>query len=131
MAREVATLSVVAIEKLIEQRQNQIEELLDKRDRLESEVQRLDAEIHAFVTNDVVSRRGRRRAKNELSLRTVMLSVLGRNKKGLPLDELAQQISDTGYKSNSRNFKNVVYQCICNTPQVTHDSSTGTYRLAR
>jgi hypothetical protein len=130
MAREVASLSLVDIEKLIEQRQNQIEALLVKRDQLESEIERIDRAIQALLTSGT-STRVRRLPKNVSSLRVVMLSVLGKNKKGLPLDELAQQISDTGYKSNSRNFKNVVYQCIYDTPEVEHDEATGTYRVAR
>jgi hypothetical protein len=130
MAREVASLSLVDIEKLIEQRQNQIEALLVKRDQLESEIERIDRAIQALLTSGT-STRVRRLPKNVSSLRVVMLSVLGKNKKGLPLDELAQQISDTGYKSNSRNFENVVYQCIYDTPEVEHDEATGTYRVAR
>lgn len=130
MAKDTTSLSLADLEKLIAERQAQVEMLLKKRDQLAGDIEKLDAEIQDFLTTGAVGRRGKR-AKNAASLRTVMLDVLAKNKKGLSLTDLAQQISDTGYKSNSRNFKNVVYQCLYNTENVVHDDATGLYRVKR
>lgn len=130
MAKDTTSLSLADLEKLLAERQAQVEALLKKRDQLAGAIENLDAEINDFLTSGGTPRRGKR-AKNSASLRTVMLEVLAKNKKGLSLADLAQQISDTGYKSNSRNFKNVVYQCLYNTETVMLDSATGLYRVKR
>jgi hypothetical protein len=130
MVKETASLSLADLEKLMEERQAQVEALLKKREQVVVEIESLDAEIKDFLTGGPSVRRGKR-AKNAAPLRTVMLEVLGKNKKGLSLHDLSQQISSTGYKSNSRNFKNVVYQCLYNTKSVVHDEATGLYRVVK
>ncbi len=130
MAKDTTSLSLADLEKLMAERQEQVESLLKKREQLAGELESLDAEINGFLTSGSGGRRGKR-AKNDAPLRTVMLGILAKNKKGLSLQDLAQQISDTGYKSNARNFKNVVYQCLYNTKNVVHDDATGLYRLVK
>lgn len=131
MAKDTTTLSLADLEKLIVERQSQVETLVKRREQLQAEIEQLDAEIQDCLATGSVRRRGGKRPKNTASLRTVMLEVLAKNKKGLSLPDLAQQISDTGYKSNSRNFKNVVYQCVYNTENVVHDAATGLYRVKK
>ena len=130
MAKGTTSLSLADLEKLMAERQAQVETLVNKREQLAGVIEKLDAEIQDFLTSGGVRRRGKR-AKNATSLRPVMLDVLAKNKKGLSLTDLAQQISDTGYKSNARNFKNVVYQCLYNTENVVHDEATGLYRVKK
>lgn len=132
MAKDVSSLSLADLENLIGDRQTKIEGLLKKRDELQAEVDSLDYQIQDFLTTGGVGRRmGRKRPKNEAPLRTVMMGILGKNKKGLSLHNLAEQIKATGYKSHSHNFKNVVYQCLYNTKGVIHDDATGLYRIKR
>ncbi len=130
MAKDTTSLSLADLEKLMTERQAQVETLLKKREQLAGEIELLDLEIKDFLTGGTVGRRGKR-PKNAAPLRTVMLEVLAANKKGLSLHDLTQQISETGYKSKSRNFKNVVYQCLYNTKNVVHDDATGLYRVAK
>lgn len=126
------TLSLADLEKLVEERRASVEALLKKRELLSESIEKLDAEIQDFLTTGRSRRRGsRKRAKNESSLRTVVLEVLTKNKKGLSLQDLADQVKVSGYKSHSRNFKNVVYQCLYNTDTIVHDNSTGLYRIKR
>jgi len=58
------------------------------------------------------------------------MEVLKKQKAGLPLDKLATAVLNTGYKSGSPNFKNVLYQCLYNNKKaIVHDKKTGAYRL--
>ena len=61
----------------------------------------------------------------------VVLEILGKNKKGFTLADLAVKVNESGYRSTSRNFRNVLYQCLYNTEGITHDDATGCYRLER
>jgi hypothetical protein len=125
-------LSVIELERLLKVRKSRLDDLLRRRDRLQSQLGKLDEEI-ADLSGDrqhvpVRSRRGPR-IKNERSLREYVVEILGRSKKGLTLAELAQKVLDAGYKSDSANFRNVLYQCVYNTKDLYHDESTGTYRM--
>lgn len=125
------TLSLAELEKLIDERQSQIEALLRKRDQLEQNIEKLDLEIQDFLSNGGGRRGSRKRPKNEAPLRKVIQDILSKNKKGLSLKALAQQVKDTGYKSHSQNFQNVVYQSLYNSTHIVHDDSTGLYRLTK
>src|SRR5262245_35808874 len=129
MAKDTS-LSLADLEKLISNRTGQLDTLLKKRDELEAEVESLDAQLQEFVTTGSISKRGgRKRPRNEAPLRRVMLEVLGKTKRGLSLADLSQRIKETGYKSHSHNFKNVVYQCLYNTKSVVRDDATGCYKV--
>jgi hypothetical protein len=132
MPKDPSKLSLSDLEKLIDDRQTHLETLVRKREQLVADLEGYDLQIQEFMKTGRISQRtGRKRARNEQPLRAVMMEILGRNKKGLSLQNLTQQIKDTGYKSHSLNFQNVVYQCLYNTPEVIHDSATGLYRIKR
>lgn len=131
MAKDTTSLSLADLEKLIEGRRATLEELLRKREQLAESIEKLDVEIQDFLTTGSGRRASRKRAKNSSSLRSAVLEVLAKNKKGLSLQDLAAEVKATGYKSHSRNFKNVVYQCLYNTDTIVHDNSTGLYRIRR
>jgi hypothetical protein len=61
----------------------------------------------------------------------VVDGILVKSKKGLSLPDLASKVTESGYKSNSRNFKNVVYRCVYNSENIVHDAATGCYRIER
>ena len=97
-----------------------------RRAKIQKELDKVDAEI-LVLTGTSGSRRGPR-SKNKLSLRETVLELLKRNKKGYALAELSRTILDSGYKTASTNFRNVLYQCLYNTPGIYHDEASGTYR---
>lgn len=119
------------MEKLIEERRGQIEQLIRRREQLATEISKLDEQMNEFLTTGKIGRRTGRRVKNGASLRTVVIDVLAKNKKGLSVRDIAQKVKDTGYKSNSRKFENVVYQCLYHTQEIVHDESTGLYRMKK
>ncbi len=71
------------------------------------------------------------RPKNERSLRDVISELLGKSKKGLTLEELTSKIVEAGYKSNSSNFSNMIYQNIYNSEGIVKDPETGCYSLVQ
>lgn len=134
MSKVPSGLSIADLEKALEEKRDYLQDLLKKRDQAQKEIDRLDAEIQDAANVDRPigrMRRGRRRVKNETSLRAVVLDILGKNKKGFSLADLAAKVSETGYMSNAGNFKNVVYQCLYNTDSIIHDDATGCYRLKK
>jgi len=134
MAKDPAPLSIADLERILDERRDQVQTLLRKQEKLQKDIAKLDAEIQdAMNPNAPIGRAKRRgpRVKNETSLRTVVEGILAKSKKGLSLSDLANKVTETGYKSNSRNFKNVVYQCVYNSENIVQDEATGSYRLVR
>ena len=134
MSRAPTGFSVADLERILDERKSQLQELAKRRDLAQKELDKLDAEIQELMGAGGSigrSRRRRRRVKNEKSLRAVVLELLGKNKKGFALADLSEKVSETGYRSTSRNFRNVLYQCLYNTEGIVHDDATGCYRLER
>lgn len=124
--------SVAELEKILDERKAQLMTLGKRREGLQAELEKVNDEILALMgEGGKMPRRTRRRRRpeNEKSLRAVVLDILGKNKKGFTLSDLAAKVEATGYKSNSRNFKNVLYQCVYNTPGIGHVAETGCYAL--
>ncbi len=134
MSRAPAGFSVADLERILDERKGQLQDLAKRRDQAQKELDKLDAEIQGLVgVGGSVGkiRRRRRRVKNAQSLRAVVLEILGKNKKGFTLADLVVKVNESGYKSSSRNFRNVLYQCLYNTEGIVHDDATGCYRLER
>ncbi|MFO1045944.1 MAG: hypothetical protein U0941_29530 [Planctomycetaceae bacterium] len=134
MSRGQAGFSVADLERILDERKSQLQELAKRRDAAQKELDKIDAEIQEIVGEGGTigrMRRRRRRVKNDRSLRAVVLEILGKNKKGFTLADLAGKVTETGYKSSSKNFRNVLYQCLYNTEGIVHDEASGCYRLER
>jgi hypothetical protein len=132
MSAESATLSIPELEQLLESRKNTLLDLARRREDLVVQIAKLDQQMQQIVDlHSVVAGPRRKRAANAASLQSVLLEVLQKNKKGFKLTELAEKITETGYRSHSANFRNVVYQAIYKTPEVELDEKTGCYRLKK
>ena len=135
MSRTAAELSVAELEKILQSRKSRIETLRKKRERLRNELLGVENEIRELEgrnpggSSAVMRERFRNRPKNEKSLRTHVLDILGQHPGGLTLADLAAAILEQGYKTNSTNFKNVLYQCLYNSDRVKHDPTDGVYRI--
>ena len=129
MAKAAGVMSVAELEQILENRKVKAVELVKRRDELQKELDEIDRQIVEIMGDGRVVRRRRRRLKNEMSLRTHVLELLSKSKKGFSMADLTSKIMDAGYKSSSRNFRNVLYQCLYNTEGVTFDQATGCYKL--
>lgn len=126
MAKSSADLTVAELERILTTRRSALQELNKRRAKVQKELDKIDSEIH--VLTGASGRRRGRRTKNKLSLREMVLELLKKSKKGYTLADLSRTILDSGYKTASTNFRNVLYQCLYNTSGIYHDDSTGTYR---
>lgn len=127
-AEEQQELSLADLEALMNSRKGQLSSLERKRERLAEQLEQVEAEIQSIVGSNG-GRSGARRPRNEKSLHGFVVDTLKRYKKGLALADLSDEILKSGYKTNSKNFKNVLYQCLYNATDIQHDESTGKYVL--
>jgi len=127
--------TVPALERMLEQKKTRLESLARRREGLLRKLTRLDRMIsrlggQKFESGFAVQRKVRRRPRNARPLTPIVMEVLKKQKAGLPLDKLSTAVLNTGYKSGSPKFKNVLYQCLYNNKEtIVHDKKTGAYRL--
>lgn len=131
MAKVSNQMSVAELERLLENRKTQLNRLTKERDKLQKDLQRVEEKISSLEGGRGMGRRvgGTVRPKNKKSLHEVVTEILGRSKKGFPLGKLHDKVLESGYKTNSNNFKNVLYQCLYNSDDIQHDNKTGNYYL--
>ena len=135
MVKAASELSVAELERMLSNRRKSLDSLTRERDELRRRLEIVEGRIAEIegVGNGRSPAPGRStaatRAMNSKSLHMHVVEILARSKDGLALAELATAILDTGYKTHSTNFKNVLYQCLYNSKDVRHDASTGTYKL--
>jgi len=127
-------LTVTRLERLLEAKRARLEGLLQQRDKLEKKLELLNRKIAALDgrrSEGAAPVRTRRRPRNEKPLLQVVLELLAKHKKGLLLNDLSAKVLETGYKTNSTNFANTLYQCLYNnSDQITCDTETRLYKLA-
>ena len=135
MARNSENFSLSDLQRIIEERKSQAQELGKRRDQLIKELAKVDAELQEIIGK---KRRGApkgirrgKRPKNERSLREIIFDLLGKSKKGLTLADLEPKVIEAGYKSSSKNFSNMIYQCLYNSQGIAQDPETGCYRMAK
>jgi len=132
MSKSVKQMSVAELEKALSAKRDKLEVLASEREELLKELGRVDGKIRDLggkVSGRVSTGRRGPRAKNEKPLWGHVEDILGRTKRGFTVDELEQKIRASGYKTKSKNFKNVIYQCLYHSEDVSHDSATGRYVL--
>ncbi|MDB5348506.1 MAG: hypothetical protein JWP89_6883 [Schlesneria sp.] len=134
MSNPSPATSIADLERLLDEKKARLQSLVQERDRLQKELDKLDAQIQGAASVDgPLTRRSsrKRRLKNEMSLKAVIKEVLAKNKKGLSLSELETAVTETGYKSGSSNFRNVLYQAVYNSADIGRDEKTGLYKLQK
>ncbi len=140
MAIPAKGLSVADLEQLLSTKKMQLDNLHKKRSKLQQDLAAVEKEIGRLegsrrttaktgATTGTKTKVVRKRRKNKSSLRAVVTNVLAQHKKGLVLGDLEAKVSETGYKSGSKNFKSVLYQCLYHNDDFTHDKKTGLYKL--
>ena len=152
-----AGLSVADLEKMLEVRRSELDKLQARRDTLLLELNQVDAEISRIeggratrkatkaapksarkvVKRTVRKKAGRkkagrktargRRPKNAKPLGDYILGALKASKNGLTIQQIGDEVQKQGYKTNSSNFKTVVYQFVYHSKKVSRDAKTGNY----
>lgn len=127
----MADLSVAQVIKLLAKKRAQLRDLNKRRERLIREIGAIDTRIKEIGGAVPPAERPRRtRPQNERALYDVVIDVLQEHDDGLTLNELAEAVLATGYKTNSVKFANPVYQCVYNaSDKIVRDPETRQYRL--
>ena len=155
MSRAESEISVADLERILDARKSLVQELGKRRDALHKELAEIQEQLQGIVGTEVKlkksgAKRGRppgtgkrgpgrprgsknrgARPKNERSLRDVISELLSKSKKGMTLEELTPKVVEAGYKSNSSNFSNMIYQNIYNSEGIVKDPETGCYSLVQ
>lgn len=139
MARKATDFSLAELEHILGERKVQAQELEKRRDQLSKELAKVEAELQGIVgTKQKAGRKGvkkgvrrGKRVKNDRSLREIIFDLLGKSKKGITLADLEVKVPEAGYKSSSKNFSNMVYQCLYNSEGIAKDPETGCYHLVK
>jgi hypothetical protein len=134
MLNPMRDLSVVKLEQILERKRLQLERLTRQRISLQRKLEKVEREIVQIGgdngTTLRVRRKIRRRPKNTKPLAEVVVDILKKQKAGLSLAQLAEKIQQSGYRSHSADFKNVVYQCLYNNRKtIVHDDQAGVYKM--
>jgi len=132
------TYSVAELEQMLQAaRQTELSRLVERRDQLAAELAELERQIDE--TGGGAAGRGRRvlrkrpgggRSRNQPSLKKVILEVLQKSKKPLSTSDVVERVQATGYKSNSDEFRKVVYLNLFNLKkagEIKHDAATKLY----
>ena len=135
MTNVLSDMPIAELERVLNIRKRDILALAKKRDKLKAELDEVERQL-AEISGDSGTIKGHNRAryltrpKNEKSLRLTVFDVLKEHPKGLKISEIAQKVLDSGYKTNSANFNNVLYQCLYGTKEIQHNVETQLYRFA-
>ncbi len=134
MVKSASDLSVAELERILSSRKSKLDSLTKKKTKLQKDLTFVEKQISQLVGRQsaaaaVGRRKVLKRPKNAKPLSQCVTEILGKNKKGLTLAGLAEKVLELGYKTNSSNFNNVLYQCLYNSESFFHDEKSGCYRL--
>ena len=133
MGKSGKELSVAALERMLQERKSLLESLSRQRKKLRKDLDRVEQKIVSLQGRggSAIGSVRRKRPKNARPLAEVVTDILGRSKSGYPLAKLSEKVLASGYKSGSSDFKNVLYQCLYNSPDVVHEPESGNYKLKK
>jgi len=134
--RKPSDYSLAQLQELMETKASELNELKSRRAALQKELDNLDELIQETegvgarsvtggrktagmvkspATKKKVTRKKKvARAQNKRSAKSYAEEILRNEPEGLTLDELADRVLEQGYKTNSANFSNTLYQSLYN-----------------
>ncbi|MFP6766724.1 MAG: hypothetical protein VB859_01050 [Planctomycetaceae bacterium] len=133
--QKIADFSVVELEKLLATKRGRVTQLANKKAALKAELNAVEQELSSLQgpasSSPRPQRIRRKRPRNPQSLAVVVNEILEAHSVGQTLEELVSKVSESGYKTKAKNFKNVVYQCVYNSTTIGRDKKSGRFRLLK
>jgi len=125
--------SLADLQHMLSERKTELDDLKREQAKLEKNLSAVKNRIEILTgKKDKRSKVHRvKRPRNQVSLHKTILELLGKNKAGLLLDDIKKQILANGYKTTSKNFRNVVYQTAYHSQKIVQNKKTGVYLLKR
>jgi hypothetical protein len=143
MAKRKKSYSVSELETLLQKRMSHLENLIERRKMLQSQIAGLDHEIKSVAgasgnpgaKSKLVAKpkrkATRKRAKNKVSLGDVIKEVLSASKSGLSAADIEKAVFATGYKTNSNKFRPMIYQALGKDESIVRNDKTKCYKLKK
>lgn len=130
MTRALNRMSVAELENVLEKQRALLSDLTNRRQSLVTELRDLDKQIGKLEGKRGRGRKaaatGTKRIRGQRSLKSLLVEILSKYKKGLTKQELVDKVTASGYKSNSKNFGMIVYLNLYKKPEF-HVDEKGIY----
>ncbi|CAA9404559.1 MAG: hypothetical protein AVDCRST_MAG64-1914 [uncultured Phycisphaerae bacterium] len=137
-----ANLNIVELQRILNERKRQLDKLMRRREKLQKQVDAIDAEIGKVAGDGIgggggTGGNGRSgggagsRARNDRPLPDYIEEVMGKNGKPMRVGEIVDAVKSAGYKSNSASFKNIVNQMLIKERKRFQQVDRGIYGLAK
>ena len=136
-------MNIVELQRILNERKRQLDKLMRRREKLQKQVDAIDAEIGKVAGDGVGGGssggggNGRSgggagsRARNDRPLPDYIEEVMGKNGKPMRVGEIVDAVKSAGYKSNSASFKNIVNQMLIKERKRFQQVDRGIYGLAK
>jgi uncharacterized coiled-coil protein SlyX len=121
-------VSITELERLLAAKKKRLDALQKKKDRLTSLIAGIDNQIASLIGKTAAPRKGRRRPKKGKSLRQSILDFLGQSPEPKSITEIAEAVTQTGYRSSSKNFVSLVRQ-VCYKSDAIQKVEKGRFAL--
>jgi hypothetical protein len=113
-------MSLAQLERLLNKRKTEISRLLRRRATVQKRLDNIDDKIRRAGGSVRGSRGGGGgRARNERSLADVIHDVLSKKGEAMRVQDIADAVESTGYRSNSANFRGIVNQMLIKDKRFT------------
>ncbi|MCC7350758.1 MAG: hypothetical protein IT446_09330 [Phycisphaerales bacterium] len=129
MPRHQKELSINELEQKLNRSRSQLNKLMRKRMRLQTQMDALDREIKKIAGDGSVAGAVRTRAKNSISLADAIAKVL-ENGKPAVVSDVARSVRELGYRSSSPNFRAIVNQTLIKDKRFV-SGGRGLYQLKK
>jgi Tfp pilus assembly protein PilN len=120
--------SIAQLEKMLTQRKSKIGSLERKRSKFVRQLDTLDAQIAALGGS--AGSRGSR-PRNKTTLPEAIVTVLKKHGGPMKVSDIARNALDSGYSSNSSNFRVIVNQALIKDKRFAKAGMRGTYLLKK
>jgi hypothetical protein len=128
-----AGFTITQLESMLESKRVQLNELARERDRVVKQLTAIDDKVRRLggSVGGRFAGRGTIRARNGKSLVGTMEEVLAKSGKPMNVGDIVQGVLDTGYRSNSANFRAIVNQSLIKERKRFANTSRGMYQIKK
>lgn len=127
MAREVTSIN--ELERLLQRQKERVKLLRKRRDRLVSQIARTDKQIESLLGKPPLRRRVRRGKRGAKSLQQFIVDVLKESPQPRTAAEIAEAVTQGGYRSKSKNLTSLVRQ-VCYKSNLIQTKERGKFAAA-
>lgn len=109
-----ANLSICELERILEHRRSELQQLSQERAKLQKRLEEIDEHIHKLGGEeaDALLRAHPPRIHNEKSLTEMIVAVLQQAPQPMRVSDIAHKTQELGYKTTSANFRGIVNQTL-------------------